>query len=345
MSENENEKPQKGEAKPRQLQLPLVFISHDSRDAGLAEAFSKLLHSATSGMLKSFRSSDKKGTEGIEFGDEWYKRLMSKLGSASDVVCLLTERSIERPWILYEAGVAKGKLDTPVLGIALGIPLRSVGTGPFFQFQNSDDSEESLTKLVMQLTRRIPDLQPDPDVVESQVQTFKSRAEKILAELEQPGVEGEETAPEASMARVLEELKFVVRELPSSVAERIKHVAKPDSRGRFRRFSPGVFNQIWNILPKGSEDPLLILLVCSLFKDEFPWLYELGREAYGALQSRSAQRRKHAYTALRRAIEITLHSGVAEEIFVSRNDYSLFRDAMGTLINVMEKMRPILRGE
>ena len=68
---------------------PLIFISHDSRDAELAEAFSDLLRSVSAGMLKSFRSSDKKGTEGIEFGDEWYKRLMEKLTSASDVVCLL----------------------------------------------------------------------------------------------------------------------------------------------------------------------------------------------------------------------------------------------------------------
>src|SRR5690349_12592953 len=55
---------------------PLVFISHDARDAELAEAFSKLLKSVSAGMIKTFVSSDKKGNEGIDFGDEWYKRLM-----------------------------------------------------------------------------------------------------------------------------------------------------------------------------------------------------------------------------------------------------------------------------
>jgi hypothetical protein len=92
----------------------LVFISHDSRDAELAEAFSKLLSSVSAGVLKSFRSSDRKGSQGIEYGTEWYLELMKKLSTASDVVCLLTQRSVERPWILYEAGVAKGKLGTPV---------------------------------------------------------------------------------------------------------------------------------------------------------------------------------------------------------------------------------------
>src|SRR5260221_14234126 len=88
---------------PQSAAGPLVFISHDGRDAELAEAFSKLLKSVSAGMIKTFRSSDKKGTEGFQFGDEWYNRLMEKLQSATEVVCLFTQRSIDRPWILYEA--------------------------------------------------------------------------------------------------------------------------------------------------------------------------------------------------------------------------------------------------
>lgn len=96
---------------------PLVFISHDSRDADLAEAFGNLLTDASAGILKSFRSSDKKGTSGIEYGSEWYKAIMQKLDDATDVVALLTARSINRPWILYETGVAKGKLTVSESGI------------------------------------------------------------------------------------------------------------------------------------------------------------------------------------------------------------------------------------
>jgi hypothetical protein len=73
--------------------FPLVFISHDTRDAELADAFSKLLKSVSAGMIKTFHSSDKKGADAIDFGDEWYKRLMEKLQLTSDVVCLFTEDS------------------------------------------------------------------------------------------------------------------------------------------------------------------------------------------------------------------------------------------------------------
>jgi TIR domain len=79
---------------------PLIFISHDTRDAEIAEAFSDLLAGISTGMLKVFRSSDTAGTEGIEFGEEWYQKVMSRLDDATIVVALLTPRSLERPWIL-----------------------------------------------------------------------------------------------------------------------------------------------------------------------------------------------------------------------------------------------------
>jgi hypothetical protein len=65
---------------------PLIFISHDTRDAGFAEALSKLLSSVSAGMLKTFRSSDRKGGQGFEYGVEWYPELMKQLGNACDVV-------------------------------------------------------------------------------------------------------------------------------------------------------------------------------------------------------------------------------------------------------------------
>ena len=154
---------------------PLIFISHDSHDAELAESFSKLLKSVSAGMIKTFRSSDKKGNEGIDFGDEWYKRrLTTKLQSTTDVVCLFTENSLDRPWILFEAGVAKGKLDTPVIGVAMGVSLSRISAGPFYQFQNMDDGEEDLTKLIHQLARRIPGLELDSDVIKVQIAAFKN---------------------------------------------------------------------------------------------------------------------------------------------------------------------------
>jgi hypothetical protein len=86
----------KAEEKSTNAINPLVFISHDTRDAELAEAFSSLLKNVSAGVLKSFRTSDKKGTQGIEYGTEWYPEIIKNIQDASEC-CLSANRTKRQP--------------------------------------------------------------------------------------------------------------------------------------------------------------------------------------------------------------------------------------------------------
>ncbi|MCE5303419.1 MAG: toll/interleukin-1 receptor domain-containing protein [Planctomycetaceae bacterium] len=301
----------------------LVFISHDSRDAELAEAFSKLLRAVTAGMLKSFRSSDKKGTEGIEFGDEWYKRLMEKLQAASDVVCLFTERSLGRPWILFEAGVAKGKLETPVHGIALGVPLSRVSTGPFYQFQNLDDSEDALTKLVLQLAKRIPGSEPDLDVVSTQVKVFKANVETILKKSSCKTTRDDAQTVDNPLAKFLEEIKGTVRDLPAKVADAVVEAGEPVRRRRLRRFHPRMIEEIMHM---GGEpdDPIILLMMASVVRDEMPWFYEIAAEVYHAIKNGDPAAVEKEIKRLHRIRDFTLHGPMMEEFGFGSKEVHMF---------------------
>ncbi len=284
---------------------PLVFISHDNRDADLAEAFSKLLSSVSAGVLKSFRSSDRKGTQGIEYGVEWFPELISKLESASDVICLLTKRSLDRPWILYEAGVAKGKLDTPVYGIALGLPLSKANSGPFAQFQNSDDEEDSLTKLVMQLLGRIPDSEPDRDAVQMQVRSFKKKATTLLQELNEPGStqEADPMLDASSVAKLFEEVKVMFKDLPSRVEGRLLDGETPIRRRRLGRMHPGMLDEMMHMVSDDPGDPIGLLVLAGIVRDDLPWYAEIITEAYREIRNgdaKAVQRLRRSLKALRR---------------------------------------------
>jgi hypothetical protein len=288
----------------------LIFISHDTRDAGIAEAFSALLKSVSAGVLKSFRSSDKKGNQGIEFGVEWYPEIMKKLELASDVVCLLTPNSVNRPWILYEAGVAKGKLETPVHGVALGIALQAASSGPFAQFQNSDDTDDSLTQLVMQLVSRIPNAEPDRDVVKTQVAAFKSKIEPLL-NASDGAVPQEQDNEEASVAKLFEEVKVMFQDLPSRIERRFDPEYSPAIRNK-KRFSSKVFYELSRDFDKEMPDGIGLLIVASQFKDEFPWLYELAVDAYRQMAENGDA--LEALGRLDRALHLTFHHPMMREI-------------------------------
>jgi hypothetical protein len=306
---------------PATTAVPLVFISHDARDAELAEAFSKLLKSVSAGMIKTFRSSDKKGTEGIDFGDEWYKRLMAMLQSTSDVVCLFTERSLERPWILFEAGVAKGKLNTPVVGVALGVPLSRVSAGPFYQFQNMDDSEADLTKLVHQIARRVPSLELDSDVVKVQVTAFKATEAAILKSLSHGSGKQEtrEEADDSSIAKLVEEMKA----LPTRVAERLSETGDPFRRRRMRRLHPMMIEELMH-MSGDPGDPVGILMAASIVRDDAPWLYELAMEVYRAAKSGDSDAIEREMTRLHRFAEFGVGGPLMEEFGFAGKESHIF---------------------
>lgn len=311
---------------PQRERNPLIFISHDTRDAVLAEAFSKLLSSVSAGVLKSFRSSDKKGTQGIEYGVEWFPEIMSKLEKASDVVCLLTPNSIGRPWILYEAGVAKGKLSTPVHGIALGITLEEASSGPFAQFQNCDDDDESITSLVMQLVTRIPNAEPARDIVLSQVQLFKKSVESAQASSDVPKTRSQKQIDSSVTAKLFEEIKVMFLDLPSRIEGRISQsIDAPDRSRRLRRFHPAMLDEILHMGKMGEEPFLGLMIFLSTFRNEVPWLYEIAVRINFAAENRDWKKVTRLTNMLRASINI-VRSPLMMDMFDSKESFMIFEE-------------------
>jgi TIR domain len=301
------------EAKLVATENPLVFISHDSRDADLAEAFGNLLTDASGGILKSFRSSDRKGTAGIEYGQEWYRAIMQKLDDATDVVALLTTHSVNRPWILYEAGVAKGKLSANdrVLGIALGVTLEEAATGPFAQFQNSPDEEDAITGLVLQLIRRHPQAAPREEAVRRQVQAFRQAVAALLKDRKKEPSHVTARVDETSVAKFFEEIKVLVKDMPDRVANELGNGSQMRRMRKRRRFHPMMFEEMFSH-PMFKESPehagLQVLMMFSMLREDYPWLYELGLHLYRAIEAGDPKAIERARKTITNTIEMT-HRG------------------------------------
>jgi hypothetical protein len=314
-------KPQEKEVETLNIKdSTLVFISHDSRDAQIAEAFSKLLSSVSAGVLKSFRSSDNKGNQGIEYGVEWYPKIIDSLQNASDVVCLLTDNSINRPWILFEAGMAKGKLNTPILGIAIGVPLSKISTGPFAQFQNCDDDENALTKLVKQLVNKIPNSEPDEDVIRFQVQQFKKKVGELLnAKPESKKEESKEPKLDSNAAaKLFEEVKIMFKELPI-IIERVS--LKSSSKEPRKLMHPGMLEELaYYSMRFDSKIGLQIIL--SPIKNDFPWIYDGAIDTLEKVaKAKTAETVDNEISKFMRIVEFTFEHPKMRETIVD-NEYN-----------------------
>jgi TIR domain len=319
---------------------PLVFISHDTRDAELAEAFSNLLKSVSAGVLKSFRTSDKRGNQGIEFGVEWYPEIIRNIQNASDVVCLLTERSVNRPWILFEAGMAKGKLDTPILGVALGIQLQDAFTGPFAQFQNCSDDEDSLVKLVSQLVDRIPNSEPDQETIKYQVKNFKVKVLEILEKIGKSEPKLTMTKAEANLsqienssAKLFEEIKVMFQDLPS----RIDRMPRSEMKRMRRKIHPMMVEELIHMSPSPKVG---LKIALSLYRDKMPWIYDEGIALINsASTSKSGIPNKKLLMEFEELLMVgTKHPLMNDLLIDGDDDYMFFKELPRIILRGLERV-------
>jgi hypothetical protein len=305
-----------------------VFISHDSRDADLAEAFANLLSDASGGVLKSFRSSDRTGTTGIPYGADWYPAIKDKLEVATDVVALLTTRSVGRPWILYEAGLAKGKLsaNTPVIGIAFGIPLGDATVGPFAQFQNSPDEEDAITSVVLQLIKRNPQATPREQAVRLQVQAFRASVAPLLKDRKDDHPHKPTAVDENTVAKFFEEIKVLVNSVPERVADGLGLDPRMQRMKRRRRFHPMMFEELLHhpMLKESDNEALPLLMAFSMLRDDFPWLYEIGVQLYRAVESGNPQAIEQARRSVAAAGHMMRHGPMFELMGVRESEEAHF---------------------
>jgi hypothetical protein len=283
---------------------PLVFISHDSRDADLAEAFDHLLTDASGGVVQTFRSSDQSGRAGIDYGENWFSKITKMLGNATDVVALLTPSSVDRPWILFEAGFAVGRLDAKVFGIALGLPLSKAVSGPFAQFQNCEATEESLTTVVLKLIQRNPNARPREQAVQKQVGAFLEDIAPLIKQRTGLHEETQEEMNASAVAKLFEEVKVMFRDLPSRVQGELRENGMLRRR---RRMHPMMLEEIFHLAHVGEEggDPSLPwLLLASMFREDIPWVSEASLEVHRAIQTRDPERIEHAQRNLNAVVKL-----------------------------------------
>lgn len=130
-----------------------VFISHAHEDHQLARAWQKLIKASTLDQVRPWYSSDELPSGGIEYGEEWRKTVTDRVSQSNTILLIVTPGSMERPWLVWEAGIAQGNDNRT-------IPVKYfMGDGVIHSvFQNQQvldgESEDAVFLLCARLLRR-----------------------------------------------------------------------------------------------------------------------------------------------------------------------------------------------
>ncbi len=119
-----------------------IFISHIHEEKGQAEAVSSLLHDRLH--VKSFLSGS---IWQLRAGEEWLDRIRSELQGCRVMISLLSESSVSRPWINFEAGAAWVN-NKPVIPCCYAGLKKGVMPQPFASLHGLDMPDELYPFLV-----------------------------------------------------------------------------------------------------------------------------------------------------------------------------------------------------
>jgi len=211
----------------------------------------------------------------IEAGERWGTKVAKELEATKFGICCITRENVAAPWVLFEAGaLAKSMQEGRVVPLLLDVDVKDID-GPLAQFQAKKADKLGLEGVIRSINQysdtKLSDARLDP-----LFETLWPALETKLAEIPKSAPIAKHNRPQAE---VLEELVTNIRGLDS----RFRDTVGPSSRWRRRKFGgyhPMMVDEVFHHLPLGRRDPLRLLIFASLLRDDFPWIYELGVDAY-----------------------------------------------------------------
>ncbi len=235
----------------------------------------------------------------IDAGERWALEVAKELEASKFGIICITRENIASPWILFEAGaLAKFMQEGRVIPLLLDIEFKDI-TGPLAQFQAKKVEKGGLLDVVGSVNQisetKVPDARLTP-----LFETLWPALERKVADIPKTQLPAKQNRPQHE---ILEELVTGVRDLSIRFRESADELPR---RRRKYRFHPMMVEEILHASKLGPRDPLRFLVLASFVKDELPWFYELGLEAYREASHRGsrtkvAQRRfVSAFKVLRR---------------------------------------------
>jgi tetratricopeptide (TPR) repeat protein len=130
-----------------------VFISHTHSDHNIVDALTKLLNDLFPAAF-TINYSTSKGDGGIEAGDDWFSWIVNQVKGAELALIILTTASIQKPWVIWEAGAVGGasyattQRSVRLVPVVFGIQTGDV-PGPLAKLQLTDGvAKDDIKKLI-----------------------------------------------------------------------------------------------------------------------------------------------------------------------------------------------------
>lgn len=299
---------------PREAEMKIFISWSGERSQALAQALRDwlpmVLHYAEPWLSKS----------DIEAGERWATEVAKELETTKFGIICVSRENIGSAWLLFEAGaLAKSMQEARVIPLLLDIEFKDIA-GPLAQFQAKKVEKLGLEGVTKSINQNADGKLPEVRLAAQFEALWPVLEAKVLA-IPKASTQAKHNRPQSE---VLEELVTSIRGLDL----RFRETADEPPRWRRRRkFHPIMIEEMMHASKLGRRDPIRFLMLASVLRDDFPWLYELGVDAYRAANSGHREKAKEAQLRFAQAIKM-LGRGPIFEMIGDKESHFFYREIM-----------------
>ena len=210
----------------------------------------------------------------IDAGARWGEAVAKQLDGCNFGILCITKENVNAPWILFEAGALAKMLDgSRLIPLLLDVDFSDI-TGPLAQFQGKKLDSNGMLEVVSSINTMSPTKVPE----DRYSQLFNVLYQQLEQKVDQIPKTANLAKHSRSQAEVLEELVTTVRAVETRMRDGID---EPPNRIRSRKMMhPEFLYEMMHTVGDEEGDPMLLLMLAGLYREEYPWLSEILTESY-----------------------------------------------------------------
>lgn len=280
-------------------------------------------------------------SEDIDKGARWSTDIAKELENSTFGILCVTKENLEAPWLSFEAGALSKTMEKSFVTPFLFDIKRSEVQGPILQFQSTIFQKDDIKKMVQTINKASGDAGISEQRLDKSFEVWYPTLERELTELKNDSINtNEESVAEDAhhSSEILEEIlelsrdnQRLLRSPDSKVYDEIEKVKDflerlsmrndmlLEKRRASRRYSSMLFDEIMHMGDK--RNPYAFLMTLSLLREDFPWIYDMGKELIDILKSKNTPDEKSvAIREFREMIDFTFSHPLMREIFGRNKD-------------------------
>lgn len=283
-------------------------------------------------------------SEDIDKGARWSTDIAKELEDSSFGILCVTKENLEAPWLSFEAGALSKTMEKSFVTPFLFDIKRSEVQGPILQFQSTIFQKEDIKKMIVTLNKAcgdtsIPEARLDKsfDVwypsLENDLNELKSNSSNIKTSVKDDTTHASEILEEVlELSRDNQKLlRNPDRKLFDDI-EKVKELLEQisyrnsmiyDKRRMSKKYNSMFFDEIMHMSAKRSSYGFLMTL--SLMKEDFPWIYDMGKELIDLLKSQdNVEEKSMAIRDFREMVDFTFGNPMMRDVFAHGKENMIY---------------------